>query len=185
MLVGEAEELLHQLVFARQRSAEHGGIVAVERDHDALIKIGADGMLGERGAAAGAQIAGHTNFERNLASREFLHQLRILSGGKAMANAFGPQIQRSPNRFRAGVLAGVGGQAESIVSGVGIGLAEKLWRGFLLVAADADSGYVAIAVEHGLLKHRLGGFRAEVTHRIEDPEQRNTEVMLAALAATI
>src|SRR6266852_4518912 len=45
VFVGEAEVLLGYVVFARQGCAEHGRIVGVERDHEAVIEILLDWML--------------------------------------------------------------------------------------------------------------------------------------------
>src|SRR6185312_9754026 len=64
---GKAEGLLGQLVFPRQGSTKHGGIVSVERDHDSLVKILANRMSAQRRTGAGTQIAGETNLHRHLA----------------------------------------------------------------------------------------------------------------------
>ena len=47
---------LGQPIFVLKIAEEHGRVVGVERDHQASIEIAADGMVGEAGAAAGAEI---------------------------------------------------------------------------------------------------------------------------------
>src|SRR5271157_3188197 len=67
MFIGEAERLLYQRVLLNQRGAKHGGIVAVERQHQALVEVTPNRMLRDCHAAARPQIAGHADFNRNLA----------------------------------------------------------------------------------------------------------------------
>ena len=54
-------------------------------------------MLGEVGAAAGPQIAGHADFNRNLALGQLFDQFLILRGGEAVADAFGLEVQCAPD----------------------------------------------------------------------------------------
>src|SRR3984957_18080305 len=138
MLVGESESFLGKLVFARESSSEQRRVVSVERDHDALVEIVFRGMLGHSLANTGAEVAGDAKFDWNLALGEFFDQVGVLAGGKGVANALGAQVERSPYRFRRSGLAGVGGQAQSVVCGVGVDAAEKLGRSFHFVTANAD-----------------------------------------------
>ena len=63
-----------------------------------------------------------------------------------------------------------------MVSGPGVGVAEKLGRSFLLVAADADADDFAVVVANGKLEDFLRRLRTELPDRVEDPEQRDAEV---------
>ena len=87
-----------------------------------------------------------------------------------MANAFGVKVDRSPNRFRAGGLSRVRGEAEAIVGGISVGIAEEFGRGLLLVTADSDGDHVAVAIADGQFKHLLCGLDSEVADGIEDPQ---------------
>src|SRR6266853_668398 len=115
VFVGEAEVLLRYLVFPRQGCAEHSGIVGVERDHEAVVKILFYRMLCDRLAAACAQVAGNADFDGNLALGQLFQQIRILRCGQAVADAFGAEIDRSPDRFRASGLSGVRGETQTVV----------------------------------------------------------------------
>jgi hypothetical protein len=62
---------------------------------------------------------------------------------------------------------------------------EKLRRALALVAADAEGDYVAVAELDGEVEDLAGLFRAELADGVEDPEQRDAEVLLAAPAAAL
>ena len=102
-----------------------------------------------------------------------------------MADAFGAQIERSPYGFGRSGLAGVSCQAHAVVGGPGVSVAKKFRRGFQFVAADADADHFAIMIADGQLEDLLRGFRAELADSVENPEQRDAEVALAAGAAAI
>src|ERR1700730_14629855 len=82
VFVGEAECLLHKRVLLNQRRPEHRRIVGVESQHQALIEVAPHRMLREFATAAGPQIAGHADFNRNLALGQLFNQFRILRGSK-------------------------------------------------------------------------------------------------------
>src|ERR1700722_9512489 len=111
MLIGKSKCFLRELIFTRQSGAEQRWIVGVERDHHALVEIVPRGMFRYRRAHSGAEIAGDTQFHGNLALCEFFDQVWVLGGTEAVTNAFGAQVERSPNRFRRSGLSSVRGQA--------------------------------------------------------------------------
>ena len=57
-LLGVGEQVL-----VGEIGTEEGGIVGVERDQQAAIEVAAQGMGGERGADAGADVGGGIQFE--------------------------------------------------------------------------------------------------------------------------
>ncbi len=179
MLVGESESLLSELVFARQRSAEQRWVVGVKRDHNSLVEIVFRGMVGHGLADASAQVAGDAQFDRNLTLGELFDQVGVLAGGKGVANALGAQVERSPYRFRRSGLAGVRGQAQAVVGGVGVDATEKFRRSFHFVTANTDADDVAILIAHRKFENFLRFFHAEVARGVEDPEQGDAEVACA------
>ncbi len=185
MLVGESESILRELIFAGECCAEHGGIVAVERDHDAVIEIALYRMLVEIRAKAGAEVAGEADFHGNLALGQLFDQIWIVEGGERVADAFGTKIERSPYGFRRAILAGVSGEAHAVIGSPGVGITKKLGRSFQFVAADADADNFAIMIANGQLEDLLRRFRAELADGVENPDKRDAEVARAAGAAAI
>src|SRR5579863_7939789 len=183
MFVGEGESILRELVFAVQGGAEEGGVVGVEGDHHALVEVTSHGMLGDGGADSGAEVTGEADFDGNLALAKFIDQVGILRGGDGVADAFGAQVERSPDGFGRTGFAGVGSGAEAVVEGVVVDAAKKFGRTFLFVAANADADHVTLAVEHGEFENSLRLFDAEVAGRVKNPEQRDTEIAGAAGAS--
>ena len=179
MLFAEAEFLLHQLVLTGKGGREHGGIVGVQRDHQTFVEIALDGMLGDRRAYAGLQIAGHANLDRNLPLGEFLDQVGILVRGQSVADALGTQVQRAPDRFRTGGLARVCGQTQPVFGAIRIYFAEQLRTGLALVAADPESHHVSILILDRQFGDPLRFSGSELPHRIEDPQQRHAEIARA------
>jgi uncharacterized protein (DUF169 family) len=64
-------------------------------------------MIVEVGAKAGAQVAGEADFDRNLALGKLFDKIGIVESGEAVADAFGAQVERSPDGFRRAGLARV------------------------------------------------------------------------------
>src|SRR6202167_5272334 len=185
MLVGESESLLRELVFAGQRGAEHRGIVAVERDHDAAVEITLCRMIVEIGTEAGAQVAGEADFDRALALGKLFHEIGIVEGGETVADALGAQVKRSPHRFRRARFTGVRRAGHAVGGGPRVGIAEKFRRCFLLVSADADADNFAIVIADGEFEDLLRRLASELTDSIEDPDERDAEITRAAGAAAI
>src|SRR5580704_16493698 len=136
-------------------------------------------------AATRSQIAGHADFNWNLSFGQLLDQLRILPSHKTVANAFRLKIQRTPDRFRPSAFAGMSREMKPVFRTARVNSREPLRRPRLLVAADSECNHVTIVKLDGEIKHTLRFFGAELPHRIEDPQKRNAEVLLAALAATL
>src|ERR1019366_1171194 len=97
-----------------------------------------------------------------------------------MADAFGTEVERSPDGFWRAGFAGMRGQAQAVVGGPGVGVAEKFWRRFLLVAADADGDDLSVMIANGKLEDFLGAVGSELAHGVEDPDERDAEVARAA-----
>jgi hypothetical protein len=140
-------------------------------------------MLGDGGAESSAEVAGEAEFDGNLALGEFIDQVGVVRGREAVADAFGAQVERSPDGFGRSSFSGVGSRAETVVEGVGVYAAEEFGRSFLLVAANADADHVALAVEDGQFENSLRLFDAEVAGGVENPEQRDAEIAGAAGAS--
>src|ERR1700746_1963103 len=102
-----------------------------------------------------------------------------------MADALGPQIQPTPNRFRRARLARVSSKAHAMVGGPEVRVAEKFGRSFLLVAPNADAGDFAVMIADGKLEDFLRSLSHELADRIENPHQRNAEVSRAPGAPAI
>src|SRR5580692_926965 len=103
-------------------------------------------MLGDRFANSGAEVARNAQLDWNLALGEFFDQVGIVGGGEGVANALGVQVECSPDGFWRSGFAGVRGQAQAVVFGVGVDAAEKFGRSFLFVAANADADDLAVSI---------------------------------------
>src|SRR6266851_1164674 len=170
VFIGEAERLLHQRVLLNKRCLKHGWIVGVEGQHQSLVEVAAHRMLRKLGAAARPQIAGHANFNRNLAFGQLFNQFRILRGSKAVADAFRFEVQRAPNGLRPCILTSVGREVKTVLRTARVGACEPLWRTRTLVAANAEGNYVAIAKLDGEIEHALRFLGAELANGIEYPQ---------------
>ena len=183
MLVTKGISVLSKLIFVRKRCPEKRGIIGVERDHHALIEVAFYRMFGGRFAAACFQIACQANFNGNLAVRQFLDQVGILGGAERVTDPLGVEVERAPDGFGGPCFAGVHGQVQPVIFGVGVDTAKKLWRRLDLIASDADSHDVAVLVVRSELEHFLCFFDAEVAGRVENPEQRDAEIARSAGAS--
>ena len=141
-------------------------------------------MLIRRRAATGPQIAAEADFHRNLPLYKGRHQLAVLPGVQAMANALGAKIDRAPHRFRPGCLAGVHREPQSVLAAAAVNLAKKLRRAAALIAANAkaDDARALLTAAHSLFHHALCRIRPEVTHRVKDPKQRDAKIFLSTPA---
>src|ERR1039458_8130774 len=183
MVVREIKGPLYQLVLVDQRSAKHGGVVGVERQHKTLIEIAAHGVLRQLRAASRAQVAGYADFDRDLAAGEFFHQLGILPGRKSVADALHSQIQSAPDRVRSSDLSGMGGEMKTVFGGARIHAVKQIGRPFEFVAADAEASHVAIMEPSGEVGHALRLLRAKLADGIEDPQDRDAKIGFSALTA--
>src|SRR5271156_1780027 len=185
VLVGESEGLLGKLVFAGECCAEHGGVVAVERDHDAVVEITFRWMFVKVGTETGAEVAGEADFDRDLALGKLFDEIGVVEGGEAVADALGAQVERSPYGFRRTSFSGVCGEPHAVVGGPSVGVAEKFWWSFLLVAADSDADDFAIVITHGKFEDFLRSLGSELTDSVEDPNEGDAEVTRATGASAI
>ena len=124
-------------------------------------------MLRELRAAARPQIAGHADFNRNLAFGQLFDQFRILRGGKAVADAFRFEVERAPDGFRSGVLARMSGEMKTVFRSARVNACEPLWRSRMLVAANTEGDYIAIMKLDGEIEHALCFLGAELANGIE------------------
>src|SRR5271155_1011680 len=72
---------------------------------------------------------------------------------------------------------------ETMFGGAGINSRKPLRRPGKLVAADAEGNHISIMKLDGEIEHALRLLGSELPYGVEDPEQGNAEVLLAALAA--
>src|SRR5262249_17284885 len=167
-------------VLAAEGSTKHPWIVSVERDHEPTVEIAAHGMVGQRMAASGAQIAGEADLDWNLANRELLQQLWVARGTKAVPDALSPQIERSPDGIGPGILARVRRQAKPVVGSPDVSLTKEFWRRLQFVAADSYTDRATIFVTRGHLEYAHRGFGPELTNGVRDPQKADTEVLFAS-----
>src|SRR5215471_17248091 len=142
-------------------------------------------MLAYMRAYSGAQVAGDAHFHGHLLVGHNFLKLGIAGDGKAVANPLRTDVQRAPHRFRPGRLAGVGSQVQALGSGLFVELQKPFCRATALVAADTDSGDVALAQLRRELENSRSRLRAEVADGVEDPQQGHTEVAVPAFAAAL
>lgn len=89
-------------IFVGEVGAEEGGIVGIESDQEAHVEEAPQGMSGEGGANAGADIGGGVQFKTDGAGFQFDEQGWILDGGQGVADALGGDGERFPNGFGTG-----------------------------------------------------------------------------------
>ena len=120
-----------------------------------------------------------------MALGEDLDELGVLLSGEGVADALGADVDGGPDALRAGVFAGVAGEAEAGGFGFGVEVAEFVGGAEELVAADADADNAGEDVLQlgGLLEDAGAGFYAEVADGVDDPEKRDVEVGFGAGAA--
>src|SRR5579859_49844 len=137
-----------------------------------------------RRAATRPQIAAKADFHRNLPLYQSGHQLAVVPGVQAVANALGAQVDCAPHRLRPGGFTGMRGQAQAVLTGAGINFAEELRRAAALIAAnaEADHALALLAAFHSLFYNPLRGIRTEMAHSVEDPEQRDTKIFFSSHA---
>ena len=174
-------------IFVEEIGAEEGWVVGVEGDHEAFLEVAAGGVGVERGATAGAQVAGDVELEGDLALGEDFDEVGVVLRGEGVADALGADVERGPDALRAGVFAGVAGEAEAGGFGFGVELAELVGGAEEFVAADADADDAGVLVLElgGFVEDAGAGFEAEVADGVDDPEQRDVEVGFGAGAAAL
>ena len=165
-------------IFVEEVGAEEGRVVGVEGDHEAFFEVAADGVVVERGTTAGAEVAGDVELEGDLALGEDFDEIGVVLGGEGVADALGADVDGRPDALRAGVFAGVAGEAEAGGFGIRVELAELVGGAEELVASDADADDAGVERLElgGFLEDAGAGFDAEVADGVDDPEERDVEV---------
>src|SRR5579859_4837371 len=102
-----------------------------------------------------------------------------------MSKAFRADVQGRPNRLRSAGLARVCGSPKAVIGGIAIEIFERLGRAAAFVTADTDSYNVALSVADREFEDALCRLDSKVADRVEDPENRDAEVALAALASAL
>jgi len=119
---------------------KHRGIIRVEGDQGAGVKIAPQGMGGELWAATGAQVGGDAELERHLLADEAGEERGIVGGVEGVAEALGfERVERAVNGGGADGLSGMNAEAQTGAGSLGVDLDEKLGSGNALVTADADA----------------------------------------------
>src|SRR6266566_2682281 len=77
------------------------------------------------------------------------------------------------------------GQVQTVLRAISIDIAKKFGAGLLLVAANAEAGDAVALIADRELSYPLCFHGPELTHCIENPEQRCAEILLASLAAPL
>ena len=178
-VLGVGEEEL-----AGEIGTEECGIVGVERNEKGAVEVMAQGVGGEGGADAGANVGGRVQFQGNAAGLEMLEESFVPNGGECVADALGADGESLPEGFRAGGFAGMVGEAEACVAGASVESTEGLGAGAALVATETD------ADDGGILATHFGGFAedalrlldSKVADGVEDPVNRETQLEGSALA---
>ena len=104
------------------------------------------------GAASGADIRRDAYLDRNLAFGEDCHQFRVVYGGKAVADAFGSDIDCAPDALGSSRFAGVRREPQARIARLGVELAENFGSRLPFVASDPD------ADDGGMFRAHLRGF---------------------------
>src|SRR5215813_1040114 len=74
-------------------------------------------------------------------------------------------------------------ETKAVVGRVGVNVAKELRGGAALVSPDSEADNITVTKMDCQFCNSLPGFDAELAHRVEYPEKRDTEVVLAAMAA--
>jgi len=117
-----------------------------------------------------------------LALGEDVDEVAVVLRGESMADAFGSYVDGGPDAGGTGIFAGVAGEVEAGGFGFGVEVAEFVGGTEELVAtdADADDGGILVLELGGFLEDAGAGFEAEVADGVDDPEERDVEVLLGA-----
>src|SRR5580698_8093042 len=73
------------------------------------------------------------------------------------------------------------GEPQTVFCGIGIDVAKQLWTGLGLVSANPESHDVSRFVTSRQFGYDLRFIRSELTHGVEDPQQRDSKVTFTPL----
>src|SRR5271167_3844376 len=139
-------------------------------------------MLRQLRATARENVAGDTDLDWNPLLRQIPYQLWIVDCMQPVADAVGFQLaEGAPDRPGPNGLPSMYRQAQAVLCGMLIHLAELLWSSAALVAPESDPDHVSALEANSFFDHLLRLANAEVPHGVKDPIQRDTKVALAAL----
>src|SRR5579863_1898006 len=100
-VIAESKYVSRDPVLVGQRRVKHVGVVGVQYDSHPGIEELSHRVLCQSRAATGHNVAGNTDFDRNLLFRQVAHRFRIFIGVQPVSDAVGVQLPEcSPNRFR-------------------------------------------------------------------------------------
>ena len=89
------------------------------------IEVAAQRMGGKRGADAGADVRRGVQFQGRAPHLQLLEQRWVLNGRERVADALGADGERLPDGLGAGGFAGVVGEAQAGVAGLGVEIARR------------------------------------------------------------
>ena len=187
LLIRELEFPLHGFILVQQVRTEHGWIVGVQRHHEASLEVVPDRVALHRAAAARPQVAGDVQLQWNLPLGQHVQQLRIVHRAQGMADTFRTDVDGAPDGGRRHGFSGVSGQVQPCTPRLCIHFAEVLGGSARLVPAnaDADDAGVCRPQLRRLAKDDRSFLHAEVSHRINNPEDRSAELRLGAQPAAL
>lgn len=184
---GESHFCEGESVLGEEAGAEHGGVVRGESDgHAASDKFSQrvifnTSLIGAEkfGEGAGAEIAGGTDFERDLALDEQVHQAFVLNGGDAVADAFrAKDFDGVANGLRATHFSRVRDAMDAFRCGIVEDFAKVgRWKR-LFVAAEAESDDSGGFHLRGEARDFHGFFRTELAYRVQDPVNAQIGIFL-------
>lgn len=151
---------------------EHRRVVGVQGDDDAGLDHGSDRVLVQVGHRSGGHVGGGADLQRDPMLGQVLEQAWVPTGGRAVADPFGPELgDRIPDRLRSGGLPGVRQTVQAGGPGaVEVGL--ELRAGHTdLGTAEAESDQRRGTVVQGDGRRALCPGNPFLTGDVEDPPQ--------------
>lgn len=125
VVAGEAKGVGNLCVFVGEGGVEERWVVGVECDVEASVEQAREGVRGQGGHEAQADVAARAYVERYLAGAQFGNQGGVFQAAYAVADAGGvQQVQRVPYAGGAGLFACVGDGGQSGGAGAVEGAAE-------------------------------------------------------------
>ena len=143
-------------------------------------------VLGERRHRLGADVGGRAHLEHDAGGGEVLHQLRVLRGRDAVADALGAEVaQRVPDRLRAGGLPRVRDAVQP--GGVSLGEVRRELRPRHadLRTAEAEAHQAVGLQPQGGVDRGVGAHEAELAGDVEAPAQREVELGLGRASSVL
>ena len=128
---GEAEVPVQSRILRCNRCIEHGGVIGIRSDEQALLEVGPDRVLGDRWANSGPHIAQDAHLQGNLPFPERGQKTWVLACPGTMADPLNLElVYRSPDGLGAGRFTCMGSQSEAV-------LGRALINGFVGIGREA------------------------------------------------